>query len=70
MFPEEEAFIAKKSEEEFPGIVYPSPDERVNIRILSINKESMSMYAEIIDKTYQGNESPFAVLPISIPVIA
>ena len=64
MFPEEEAFIAKKSEEEFPGIVYPSPDERVNIRILSINKESMSMYAEIIDKTYQGMKArlPFAYI--------
>lgn len=64
MFPEEEAFIAKKSEEEFSGIVYPSPDERVNIRILSINKESMSMYAEIIDKTYQGMKArlPFAYI--------
>lgn len=55
---------AKKPVEELSGTVCPSPDERVHIRIISVNKESVSIYAEIVDKAYQGMKArlPFAYI--------
>lgn len=51
---------AKKPEEELPGTGFPQPGERVNIRILSVAKDSM--YVEITDSAYRGMK---ARLPFS-----
>lgn len=50
---------------------YPSPDEQVSIRIVSIDKESQSIYAEIINEAYQGIKArlPFAYINSSYSMI-
>lgn len=63
MFPAGDLTVkAKMPVEELPGTAYPSPDERVHVRVISVNRESVSMCVEIIDKAYQGMKArlPFA----------
>lgn len=66
LFPEEDlpGETDFQEEQDVPGSIYPQPDEQVSIRVVSINKETMSIHAEIIDEAYRGMKArlPFAFI--------
>lgn len=72
LFAEEDIFdMRNKAVEETPESIYPSPDEQVSIRIVSIDKDSQSIYAEIINEAYRGIKArlPFAYINSSYSII-
>lgn len=62
IFPENFSQMAKKPAEELSGTGFPQPGDKVDIRILSVNKDSI--YAEITDNAYRGMKArlPFAYI--------
>lgn len=72
LYKEEELVDAtNRGMQDVPVNIYPLPDEQVSIRVVSINKETMSIHAEIIDEAYRGMKAhlPFAYINASYAMI-
>lgn len=65
LFPEDDFIdMMRNAVPEVSKSLYPSPDEQVSIRVISVDKEAQSIYAEIINEAYQGVKArlPFAYI--------